>query len=194
MADKPEVVTEMDSTSSSNFNKACQKHKQLHFVGYNFVDSSNNSSTKVRMTMDRSMCTENRLSLKEVTKPAPGDVPNLRKFVDQNFTFSEMCRVKKLSYPEILQIMDASRSCPSCSCFHGFDYPCNLSSRMVLSRPVPRAASTMDILFTEMPASTANRPASMYIPLDSSTYSPVPARLWAKLHTLPLNLRFLQLF
>ena len=74
--------------------------------------------------------------------PKPCSLCPYKGFEEQHFTFSEKCIVKKLSSPEILQIMDASRSCPSCSCFHGFDYPCNLSSRMVLSRPVPRAAKT----------------------------------------------------
>ena len=49
-----------------------RKLHQLHFVAYNFVVSSTSTSTKVRMT------TESGLSLNDVTRPAPGDVPSLR--------------------------------------------------------------------------------------------------------------------
>ena len=50
---------------------------QLHFVGYNYVVSSNSSSTNVRMTTYSSMHTESGLSLNGVTKPAPGVIPSL---------------------------------------------------------------------------------------------------------------------
>ena len=76
---KPEVATEMDKYIQKQvYNVARQEGYQIHFVGYNFVVSSTSSSTKVRMTTDSSMHTENSLSLNEVTKPAPGVVPNLR--------------------------------------------------------------------------------------------------------------------
>ena len=60
-----------------NPSEAFLNDHQLHFVGYNFVVSCTSSSTKVRMTTDSSMHTESGLSLKMVTKPAPGVVPSL---------------------------------------------------------------------------------------------------------------------
>ena len=54
---------------------------QLHFVAYNFVVSSNSSSTKVRMTTDSSMHTETGLSLNDVSQPAPGNVPYMREIM-----------------------------------------------------------------------------------------------------------------
>ena len=88
MTDKPEVAVEMDKytleqVNNVNFvgidvNKARQNNHQLHFVGYNFVVSATSSSTKVRMTMDSSMCTKSVLSLNKVTQPAPRVVLSLR--------------------------------------------------------------------------------------------------------------------
>ena len=83
---KPEISTEIDKymleqIDNGNYLKIkveeSRKTNQLHFVGYNFVVSATSSSTKVRMTTDSSMKTETGLSLKEVTQPAPGDVPSL---------------------------------------------------------------------------------------------------------------------
>ena len=55
-----------------------RKKFHLHFVDYNFIVSATSFSTKVRMTTDKSMLSESGLSLSDVTKPAPEDVPSLR--------------------------------------------------------------------------------------------------------------------
>ena len=60
-----------------NLDEARQNNHQMHFVGYNFIVLSTSSSTKVRMTTDSSNKTKTCLSLNEVTKPVPGDVPSL---------------------------------------------------------------------------------------------------------------------
>ena len=85
--DKPEISGEIDKymleqIDNGNYVKInveeSRKTNQLHFVGYNFVVSVTSSLTKVRMTTDSSMRTDTGLSLNEVTKPAPGDVPSLQ--------------------------------------------------------------------------------------------------------------------
>ena len=89
---KPEVSTKMGEYIRGQVNneyyiqinsqEARQEGHQLHFIRYNFVVSSTSSSmssfTKVRMTKSSSMHAGTYLSLIEVTKPAPGVVPNLR--------------------------------------------------------------------------------------------------------------------
>ena len=84
---KPDIASGMDQyiyeqVDKGNYveinpSEACLNH-QLHFVGYNFVVSSTSFSSKVRMTTDSSTHTESGLSLKGVTKPAPGVVPSLQ--------------------------------------------------------------------------------------------------------------------
>ena len=91
---QPRVASEMDKyikepVNNSNYieiniHAARQEGHQLHFVGYNFVVSSTSSSTKVRMMTNSSMRTETGISLKEVTKPAPGIVPSLRGILIQS--------------------------------------------------------------------------------------------------------------
>ena len=85
--DKPEISKEIDDYMKEQVDcgnyipvdvNEARKKFQLHFVGYNFVVSATSSSTKVRMTTDSSMRSESGLSLNDVTKPAPGDVPSLR--------------------------------------------------------------------------------------------------------------------
>ena len=51
---------------------------------YHFVVSSTSTSTKVRMMTDSSMKTDKGLSLNKVTKPAPGDIPNLRSILNHS--------------------------------------------------------------------------------------------------------------
>ena len=93
---QPKIAAEMDKyiqgqIDNGNYDKILnleeeRKYHQLHFVAYNFVVSSTSTrtSTKVRMTTDSSMHTETGLSLKDVTQPAPGDVPNLRRILTRS--------------------------------------------------------------------------------------------------------------
>ena len=86
ISDKPNIANEMDKyireqVDNGNYilidvDKSRKKY-QLHFVGYNFIISATSSSIKVRITTDSSMCSESGLSLNDVTKPSPGDVPSL---------------------------------------------------------------------------------------------------------------------
>ena len=87
ISDKPDVTKEIDGYIKEQVDNGnyipinvyeARKKFQLHFVGYNFIVSATSSSTKVRMTTDSSMRSESGLSLNDVTKPAPGDVPSLR--------------------------------------------------------------------------------------------------------------------
>ena len=87
ISNKPEITSEIDKYIQEQIDNGkyikidveeARKENPLHFVGYNFVVSATNSSTKVRMTTDCSMRTETGLSLNKVTQPAPGDVPSLR--------------------------------------------------------------------------------------------------------------------
>ena len=88
---KPEVAREMDKyildqTRAGNYEivdpvLARKEGKQIHFTAYNFVVNSSSTSTKVRMVTDSSMNTETGLSLNDVTKPAPGYVPDMRGII-----------------------------------------------------------------------------------------------------------------
>ena len=78
----PTLPTQWMLTSRSKWTMATTSPSTLMSPGrsskcYNFIISANSSSTKVRMTTDSSMCSESGLSLSNVTKPAPGDVPSL---------------------------------------------------------------------------------------------------------------------
>ena len=86
ISDKPEIAKEIDGYIKEQMDNGdyipinvdeARKKFQLHFVNYNSVVSATSSSTKVRMTTDSSMRSEPGLSLNDVTKPAPGDVPSL---------------------------------------------------------------------------------------------------------------------
>ena len=91
---KPEVALEMDKyikeqVDNTNYIQTNpyverQEGHQLHFVCYNFVVLSTSSSIKVQMKTDNSMCTKTCLSLNEVTKPAPGVVPNLQSILNHS--------------------------------------------------------------------------------------------------------------
>ena len=106
MSNKPNIANEMDEyireqVDNGNYilidiNEVRKKY-QLHFVGYNFIVSATSSSTKVRMTTDSSMRSKSGLSLNDVTKPAPGDVPSLRGIllISRCYIFYAVYDIKK---------------------------------------------------------------------------------------------------
>jgi len=85
---KPHISTELDKyifdqVQCGNYvevdlEEVKESGKQYHAVAYNFVVSENSTSTKVRLVTDSSMKTETGLSLNDVTKDAPGQVPDMR--------------------------------------------------------------------------------------------------------------------
>ena len=58
------------------------------------------------------------------TPHKPCSLCSYKGFEDQHYPLSKRCGVKKLSYQEILKIIDATRSCPTCALAHFINYTC----------------------------------------------------------------------
>ena len=75
------------------------------------------------------------------TSHKPCSLCSYKGFEEKHYPLSNRCVVKKLSSQEILKIMDATRSCPTCALAHSINYTCVSTWQDGTSKSIPMMKS-----------------------------------------------------
>ena len=101
------------------------------------------SGNKTCPSLSNIITTPNPTTGTNPSNPVP-PVPTMSLRTNKHFTCSVKWEVKKLSDPEIMQIMDTSRLCPSCGCFHRFDFHLRVVFKDCSSKTCPKGCKHND--------------------------------------------------